>query len=69
MSPAGEYEILNPRGNELTVSVDWHSYVPAEPKDHILTVIFKLPVANFVPSLFHATDVTELECPVRVDTH
>ena len=55
--------------NECPFSVDWHSKVPAEPKDQILTVASQLPVASLLPSLFHATDVTTLECPLRVDTH
>ena len=52
---------------ECPFRVDWHSDVPAKPTDQILTVSSKLPLTSLVPSLFHATDVTGRECPVRGD--
>ena len=45
---------------------DWHSKVPAETTDQILTVLSILPVASLVPLLFHATDVTGRDWPVSV---
>ena len=54
---------------ECPFIVDSHSKVPAEPTDHIRTVVSSLPEASLVPSLFQATDMTKSQCPFNVDWH